>query len=86
MKLQIDEGVGNGFDFYFFLDRINRIIGDFFACGEEPSGRRPHNPNDPVDPVQLSSFRLGIHSFLRYSLFQSFFFDLTCRFFGRWLG
>jgi hypothetical protein len=56
MKLQIDEGLGNGFDF-FYLDRINRIIRNFFACGEEPSGRRPHNPNDPVDPVQLFSLK-----------------------------
>jgi len=26
--------MGNGFDFYFYLDRINRIIRNFFACGE----------------------------------------------------
>jgi hypothetical protein len=49
MKLQIDEGMWNGFDFYFYLDRINRIIRNFFACGEGPCGRRPHYPNDPVD-------------------------------------
>jgi hypothetical protein len=24
MKLQIDEGMWNGFDFYFYLDRINQ--------------------------------------------------------------
>ncbi len=41
----------NGFDFYYFyLDRIIRI---FFACGEGPVGRRPYDPNDPVDPVQF---------------------------------
>jgi len=39
----------NGFDF-IFLDRIYRIGGIFFACGERPFGRRPL---DPVDPVQL---------------------------------
>ena len=43
----------NGFDFYFFLDRIHRIDGIFFACGERPFGRRPLDPDDPVDPVQL---------------------------------
>ena len=32
-----------------FLDRIIRIIRNFFACGEVPFGRRPHYPNDPVD-------------------------------------
>jgi hypothetical protein len=54
MKLQIVEGKRNGFDFYCFnLDRIDRIIRIFFACGEGPFGRRPHYPNDPVDPVQL---------------------------------
>ena len=26
--------VWNGFDFYFYLDRIIRIIRNFFACGE----------------------------------------------------
>jgi hypothetical protein len=64
MKLQIVEGMRNGFDFYcFYLDRIyqsslryapaRRIIRNFFACGEGSFGRRPHYPNDPVDPVQL---------------------------------
>jgi urocanate hydratase len=58
VKLQIDEGMWNGFDFYYFyLDRINRIIRSFFACGEGPFGRRPHDPNDPVDPVQLFSLK-----------------------------
>jgi hypothetical protein len=29
------EGKWNGFDFYYFyLDRINRITRNFFACGE----------------------------------------------------
>jgi hypothetical protein len=36
-----------------FLDRIYRIDGIFFACGERPFGRRPLYPADPVDPVQL---------------------------------
>jgi hypothetical protein len=40
--------------FYFiFLDRIYRIDGIFFACGERPFGRRPLYPDDPVNPVQL---------------------------------
>jgi hypothetical protein len=40
----------NGFDFYYFyLDRVNRIIRNFFTCGERPFGRRPYYPNDPVD-------------------------------------
>ena len=37
------------------LDRIYRIDGIFFACGEDPFGRRPLYPDDPVDPVQLLS-------------------------------
>jgi hypothetical protein len=51
MKLQLVKGIWNGFDFYYFyLDRIYRIVRNFFACGEGPFGRRPHYPNDPVDP------------------------------------
>jgi hypothetical protein len=57
VKLQIDEGMWNGFDFYLYLDRINRIIRNFFACGEGLFGRRPHYPSDPVDPVQLFSLK-----------------------------
>jgi hypothetical protein len=38
---------------FIFLDRIYRIDGIFFAWGERPFGRRPHYPDDPVDPVQL---------------------------------
>jgi len=38
----------------FFLDRIYRIDGIFFACGEGLFGRRPLYPDDPVNPVQLS--------------------------------
>jgi hypothetical protein len=34
---------------FLSLDRINRIIRNFFACGEGPFGRRPHYPDDPVD-------------------------------------
>jgi len=56
MKRQIK--IWNGFDFYCFdLDRINRIIMNFFACGEGPFGRRPYYPNDPFDPVQLFSLK-----------------------------
>ena len=36
-----------------FLDRIYRIDGIFFACGERPFGRRPLYPDDPVNPVHL---------------------------------
>jgi hypothetical protein len=54
MKLPINEDKWNGFDFYSFdLDRINRIVRNFFACGGGPLGRRPHYPNDPVNPVHL---------------------------------
>ncbi len=54
MKLQINEGIWNGFDFYYFdLDRINRNIWNYFACGEGHFGRLTHYQNDPVDPVQL---------------------------------
>ena len=54
---EIVKGMWNGFDFIFFLDRIYRIDGIVFAFGEEPFGRRPHYPNDPVDPVQLYSLK-----------------------------
>ena len=37
MKLPVVEGMWNGFDFDFFLDRIYRIDGILFACGEMPS-------------------------------------------------
>ena len=58
MKLQIVEAMWNGFNFYYFyLDRIYRIIRNFFACGQGPFGRRPHYPNDPVNPVQLFSLK-----------------------------
>jgi hypothetical protein len=68
MKLQIVEGMWNGFDFYYvYLDMTyqsslryapaRRIIRNFFACGEQPFGRRPHYPDDPVDPVQLFSLK-----------------------------
>jgi len=58
VKLQIVKGMWNGFDFYYFyLDRIYRIIRNFFACGERPYGRRPHYPKDPVNPVQLFSLK-----------------------------
>jgi hypothetical protein len=54
VKLPIDEEMWNGFDFYYFyLDRINRIFWNFFACGEGPFGQRPYHPNDPVNPVQF---------------------------------
>ena len=34
-----------------FFDRIYRIIGIFFACGEILLGRRPFYLNNPVNPV-----------------------------------
>jgi hypothetical protein len=80
MKLQIDRGMWYGFDFYYiYLDRIYRIIRIFFPCGEGPSGRRPHCPDDPacrgvaerrlVDPVQLFSLKYeSIPFFLSYSI------------------
>jgi hypothetical protein len=45
------EGIRNEFGFYF-LDRIYRIDGIFFACSERSFGRRPLYPDDPVDPVR----------------------------------
>jgi len=39
----------NGFYSYYYLDRINRIIRNFFACGEGSFGLRPYYPKDPVD-------------------------------------
>jgi hypothetical protein len=41
------------FPFRDYLERINRITGNFFACGEGSFGRRPRDPDDPVDPVQF---------------------------------
>jgi hypothetical protein len=32
---------------------VNRTIRNFFAYGEGPFGRRPYNPNNPVDPVYI---------------------------------
>jgi len=56
VKLQKVKGMWNGFDFYYFhLDRIYRIVRNFFACGQGPFGRRPHYPHDPVNP-DLSDF------------------------------
>jgi hypothetical protein len=38
MKLQKVEGIWKGIDlYYFYLDRINRIIRILFACGERLS-------------------------------------------------
>jgi hypothetical protein len=93
VKLQIVKGMWNGFDFYYFyLDRIIRIIRIFFACGERPYGRRPHYPDDPacrgiaerrlVDPVQLYSFNIRIHSYFCLILKVSIF-DQTGRFSGQ---
>jgi hypothetical protein len=65
----------NGFDFYFFLDRIYRIGGIFFACGERPFGRRPLYPDDPVDPVQLlfkDKNPFLFFAVLRHSIFTDF--------------
>jgi hypothetical protein len=49
----------NGFDFYhfYFQTGLTGLAGIFFACGGGPFGRRPHYPDDPVDPVQLFSLR-----------------------------
>ena len=64
----------NGFDF-IFLDRIYRIDGIFFACGERPFGQWPLDSDDPVDPVQLLFKNKNLFLFfsvLRYSLFKNF--------------
>jgi len=53
MKLQ--KGMWNGFDFYFYLDRIIRILRIFFAYGEGPIGRRPRYPNDPACQGEASA-------------------------------
>jgi hypothetical protein len=37
MKLQVVEGMWNGFGFYFYPDRIYRIDGILLACGEMSS-------------------------------------------------
>jgi len=61
----------NGFDCYFYLDRIYRIIRNYFACGEGLFGRRPHYPNDPVDHVQLFSLKKeSIPFFSNYKVFS----------------
>jgi hypothetical protein len=55
------------------FDRIYRIDGIFFACGERPFGRRPLYPDDPVDPVQLPFKDKNPFLFiavLRYSTFD----------------
>ncbi len=41
----------------FFFRQDKQDYQDFFACGEGPFGRRPHYPNDPVDPVQFFYLR-----------------------------
>jgi hypothetical protein len=51
-KLEIVEGMRNGFDFYFYLDRIYKID-MIFRLRRVGFGRRPHYPVDPVDPVQF---------------------------------
>ena len=67
VKLQIYYWRWNGFDFYYvYLDRIYRIIRNFFACGEVPFGRRPYYPDDPVDPVQFLYLKIGIHSSISF--------------------
>jgi len=73
----------NGFDFNnFYLDRIYRIIRIFFACGEGPFGRRPHYPDDPIDPVPLFFIKIRIHSSFCCILKVSVF-DQTGRFQAR---
>ncbi|CAB1081059.1 hypothetical protein D1AOALGA4SA_8719 [Olavius algarvensis Delta 1 endosymbiont] len=56
MKLQRNE-----FD-SIFLDRIHRIEGIFSPSARSPFGRRPFDPDDPVNPVQLFLFKIRIHS------------------------
>jgi hypothetical protein len=61
--------------FLFFLDRIYRIDGIFFACGERPFGRRPLYPDDPVDSVQLlfkDKNPFLFFAVLRHSIFTDF--------------
>ena len=63
------EGLWNGFDFYYvYLDRIYRIIGIFFACGEGFFGRKPHYHNYPVDLVQFF-FKIRIHSSFSFKFY-----------------
>ncbi len=64
------EGLWNGFDFYYvYLDRIYRIIGIFFACGEGFFGRKPHYHNYPVDLVQFF-FKIRIHSSFSFKFYS----------------
>jgi hypothetical protein len=55
VKLQIDEGMWYGFDFFCFLffrqDYQDYQV--FFRLRRGPSGRRPLYPYDPVNPVQI---------------------------------
>jgi hypothetical protein len=45
---------GSGMDsIRIILDRIYRIDRIFFACGESTFGRRPLDPDHPVNPVHL---------------------------------
>jgi hypothetical protein len=75
MKLQIDEEMWNGFDFYYFyLDRINRIYWNFFACGEGPFGQRPYNHIRSILLILSENKTLMLLSFL---------FDQTGRFSGQ---
>lgn len=79
MKLQIVKGIWNGFDFYYFhLDRIYRIIRNFFALyGLSAEGRIIL-----TILLILSNyfFKIRIHSSL-YFKFYSFLFDQSGRFF-----
>jgi len=51
-RLSLSDEIRNGCYFkILFFDRIYRINGILFACGEIPLGRRPYYPDDPVNPV-----------------------------------
>jgi hypothetical protein len=52
-KLQVAEGMWNGFDFHFFSGQDSQDWQDFVRLRRDASGRRPLYPGDPVDPVQL---------------------------------
>ena len=55
-----------------FLDRIYRIKGIFFACGEIPKGRRPFYLNNPVNPAcPVKSFLPLFHWGLIFFFFES---------------
>jgi len=50
MKLQIDEGM-EWIRFLFLFRQDYQDYQEFFRLRRGPFGRRPHYPNDPVNPV-----------------------------------